>query len=283
MTWLLSVVLLLFVVAGNVAADDDDLLVIGAGFGRTGTASTKAALEQLGFGPTHHMFEVITYNQAGIWADIGSAETKEERHRLLKQAMQGYRSSVDFPSCGFYKDLMEIYPNAKVLLTTRTAQSWANSAWDTVLLTKKSKDLFSPLTYDNWMGVGFHILFTWTPTGRVFSRMLDGAYYMMENATQKEEYVPVFEAWEAEVEASVPADRLLKFSVAEGWEPLAKFLGVDVPDTPFPRVNDKAAFLRTFGFVATLGYLVGLLYLSSPFIVYSLIKRFCCKKKAKKT
>lgn len=35
--------------------------IIGAGFGRTGTASLKLALEQLGFGPCYHMTEVIEH------------------------------------------------------------------------------------------------------------------------------------------------------------------------------------------------------------------------------
>jgi Sulfotransferase domain len=35
------------------------LKVIGAGFGRTGTMSLKAALERLGFGPCYHMTEVF--------------------------------------------------------------------------------------------------------------------------------------------------------------------------------------------------------------------------------
>jgi len=279
---LLSVALLLGTLVDKVAAADEGLFVIGAGFGRTGTASTKEALDQLGFGPTHHMKEVILNNQAAVWDDIGRAETKEERQRLLKIALKDYRSSIDFPSCSFYKDLMEIYPNAKVLLTTRPAQKWIDSAWDTILLIKKVHSLSSPHIFDSWMGLGLHIVFGWIPKGVLFSNMVHGAYYMMENATQKEEYVPVFEAWEAEVEASVPADRLLKFSVAEGWEPLAEFLGVDVPDTPFPRVNDKAQFRRMFAMMAVFGYLVGLLCLSSPLIVYFVVKKLCCKTKAKK-
>ena len=36
------------------------LSVIGAGFGRTGTMTSKMALEQLGLGPCHHMEEVST-------------------------------------------------------------------------------------------------------------------------------------------------------------------------------------------------------------------------------
>ena len=47
-----------------------------------------------------------------------------------------------------------------------------------------------------------------------------------------------------EVKAAVPADRLLVFSVAEGWAPLCAFLGLPVPDQPFPRVNDRDAIKR---------------------------------------
>lgn len=35
------------------------LRIIDSGFGRTGTMSTKMALEQLGLGPCHHMVEVL--------------------------------------------------------------------------------------------------------------------------------------------------------------------------------------------------------------------------------
>jgi Sulfotransferase domain len=35
--------------------------VIGSGFGRTGTASLKAALETLGSGPCYHMIEVFRH------------------------------------------------------------------------------------------------------------------------------------------------------------------------------------------------------------------------------
>jgi Sulfotransferase domain len=43
-----------------------------------------------------------------------------------------------------------------------------------------------------------------------------------------------------QVLAAVPKGRCLVYSVTEGWEPLCAFLGVPVPDTPFPRINDRA-------------------------------------------
>ena len=42
----------------------------------------------------------------------------------------------------------------------------------------------------------------------------------------------------------MPADRLLVFDVKQGWEPLCAFLGVLVPDTPFPHVNDHMTLVR---------------------------------------
>ena len=40
------------------------------------------------------------------------------------------------------------------------------------------------------------------------------------------------------VQKNIPADQLLVFRVTDGWEPLCKFLGHEVPAEPFPNVND---------------------------------------------
>lgn len=49
-----------------------------------------------------------------------------------------------------------------------------------------------------------------------------------------------------EVKRTVPADKLLVFEVKQGWEPLCEFLGVPVPDEPFPHVNDTQSFMEMF-------------------------------------
>ena len=49
-----------------------------------------------------------------------------------------------------------------------------------------------------------------------------------------------YEAHNAQVKAHVPADRLLVFNVKEGWAPLCAFLGKQVPNEPFPFVNESA-------------------------------------------
>jgi hypothetical protein len=51
-----------------------------------------------------------------------------------------------------------------------------------------------------------------------------------------------FKAYNESVKAECPKDKLLVFDVSQGWEPLCAFLGVPVPNVPFPRVNDTAEF-----------------------------------------
>ncbi len=40
----------------------------------------------------------------------------------------------------------------------------------------------------------------------------------------------------------VSKERLLEWSAEDGWEPLCKFLGKDIPKEPFPNTNDAAGF-----------------------------------------
>ena len=113
----------------------EGLVLIGAGFGRTGTTSTKAALEQLGLGPCHHMSGVNSA-QARVFRDAYLG--KEVNWRVL---MNDYRSTTDFPACTFYKELMEAYPEAKVLLTVRPAEKWFRSAESTIFAVRQVDDL----------------------------------------------------------------------------------------------------------------------------------------------
>ena len=104
------------------------LKIIGAGFGRTGTLSLKNALEQLGFDKCYHMLEVFQnpgHHQR--WLDIhhgGKADWDD--------LFQGYQASVDWPSCNFWREQMAYYPDAKVILSLRDADSWHKSVMNTI-------------------------------------------------------------------------------------------------------------------------------------------------------
>ena len=108
--------------------------VIGAGFGRTGTTSLREALETLGFVKCHHMIEVIrNREQTDGWLALAT-EGSVDWDKLFV----GYRASVDFPSCVFYRELIRHYPDAKVILSVRDADSWYKSASETIYALSKA-------------------------------------------------------------------------------------------------------------------------------------------------
>ena len=222
--------------------------VIGAGFGRTGTTSLKAALEHLGFGRCYHMIEVLKKPSAAqLWQDAIDGKAVDWAH-----VFEGYQATVDWPGCTFYQELMEVYPDAKVLLTVRDPERWHQSAFDTIYRGRSAfvlrfLRLISPAARHTYKMVE-HI---WAGT---FDNRFDDKAFAIDRFNRHNEAVKAY----------VPADRLLVFDVKEGWEPLCNFLEVDVPDRPFPHLNDKRVMQNVYRFgpvviVAIIGVLLLLL------------------------
>ena len=203
--------------------------IIGAGFGRTGTMSLKAALEQIGFGPCYHMLEVFKHpSHIKTW--LAAAEGQEVDWVSL---LGEYQAGLDYPLSVFYKELMGVYPEAKVILTVRDPQRWYESTLETI---------YQGAALPDW---ALRIL----PPYRDFIKMVRTAVWegLFEGRSEERAYaINVFENWVIEVKRTVPAEKLLIFSVKDGWEPLCTFLGVSVPDKPFPHINDRKMTKRLF-------------------------------------
>lgn len=197
------------------------LSVIGAGFGRMGTLSLKHALEQLGFAPCHHMTEVFANpQQAPQWHAAARGEAVDW-DALLK----GYKALVDWPGCHFWRELAAHYPDAKVILSTRDHERWYESMTNTI----------------------FRVIGGDLPPEGPARDVAEMAGYVVRDKTfggnlDKAHVLDVLAKHEAEVKRSIPASRLLVFNVSEGWDPLCRFLGVSVPETPFPRTNSAEEF-----------------------------------------
>jgi hypothetical protein len=195
---------------------------ISAGFGRTGTMSLKLALEQIGFGPCHHMAEVIGNGpvQVPLWNHALAGKPD------FDAIYAGYNSAVDWPSAAFWKELADHYPDAKIILSSRSAESWYDSIRDTILATVWAPEKW-PAPAVDWFKM----------VAKVLERSLG-------DAKTKDEIIGVFNAHEANVKATIPPERLLVHSSKDGWEPLCAFLGVPVPATPYPRTNSKEEFFQ---------------------------------------
>jgi hypothetical protein len=198
------------------------LKAISAGYGRTGTMSLKLALEQLGFGPCHHMIEVIENGEAQVPLWNEALAGKPDFDAIYK----GYSSAVDWPSAAFWKELADYYPDAKIILSSRSAESWYGSISETILATVWAPDKWPPQAVE-WF--------------KMVSKVLERSF---GGAKTKDELIANFLAHEAEVKAAIPADRLLVHSAKDGWEPLCAFLGVPVPEGDYPRTNSKEEFFQ---------------------------------------
>jgi hypothetical protein len=208
--------------------------VIGAGFGRTGTLSLKTGLEQLGFGPCYHMYELLQH--------LDHAESWNRAHRgdsdAIRVPLDAYRSTVDWPGCGFWRELTELYPGARVVLSVRPADRWYDSFRDTVgalLAAGQEEDpAIVPPEFQPIIDLRDGVV-----RDRSFSPTFE-----LEDRTA---VIAAYERHNEAVRSTVPAHRLLEFDVAEGWDPLCSFLGVPVPDEAFPRINDRGQFRTLFG------------------------------------
>jgi hypothetical protein len=210
------------------------LTVIGAGAARTGTLSLKIALEQLGFGPCDHMYNVIAApDRMRTWLDI--AQSPAPGRADWDKALDGYGSTTDWPGAVYWRELAASYPQAKVILTVRDAASWYDSVFDSIYQVHlhgrdNAAATAAPVNLDVQLIAEMTNTIIWS--GLFGDRFSD-----------REHAIGVFERHNAEVVKEIDPDRLLVFDVASGWAPLCAFLGVPVPDgRPFPHANDRAEY-----------------------------------------
>lgn len=199
--------------------------VIGAGFGRTGTMSMQAALQILGY-RCYHMKE-ITEDPTHLerWHEQVAGRAAMDWRDLF----QNYQATVDFPACIYYRELLAEFPDAKVVLNLREPDRW----FDSFLTLQQTTDSFR--------------IFRFMPRARKFLDFVDLLLpKVFGSPRDRQRCIEVFNQHNSQVQATVPADRLLVFRVQDGWEPLCRFLGREVPaDVPFPHLNEGKETLKS--------------------------------------
>jgi hypothetical protein len=210
------------------------LKVIGAGLGRTGTLSLKYALEQLGFGPCYHMIETREHpGHDALWLALARGKS-DNWHAIL----DGYAATVDWPAIMIWKALAAAYPQAKVILTVRDPERWYESASNTIFA--RMREFEAALAAGNAEAID--------PARRAHMRMVNAAVVAKSfgGNLDREHAIQVFNAHTNEVRRTIPAERLLIYEPGQGWGPLCRFLGVPMPETPYPKVNTTDDFAARF-------------------------------------
>jgi sulfotransferase family protein len=207
--------------------------VIGAGLPRTATLSQKVALEMLGVAPCYHMVNVLgDLKLVEPWMDALHGKPDWD------QIFDGFEATVDWPGGFFYRELIERYPEAKVVLSVRDPVAWErsmrNTVWgvyhgDTLIRHLSSATAKVDPAWQRYLELMNGLL--WEGDGTLADRHADcdGLIEAMQRHTE-------------EVKRTVPAERLLVWDLAQGWEPLCRFLETEVPAAPVPHLNDSDDF-----------------------------------------
>jgi len=211
-------------------SEQEGLVLIGAGLSRTGTSSTKLALESLLGGECYHGWTVME-GEKDHYQHFRNAVKGKATAEDWKKVLAGYKAGLDIPIQVFYKELMAIYPNAKVLLTVRDPVAWYQSVLNTIYPLDGIAERwpYSWFLYLTGKAEGFLTMGDLTKKQGLYKTMALG-----EQAALR--------FWDdhiKDVMENVPKEKLLVWNSEEGWKPLCEFLGVPTPECPFPRVNDK--------------------------------------------
>jgi hypothetical protein len=208
--------------------------IIGVGFGRTGTLSTFTALNQLGY-RCYYMFEVLE-NKANkghleFWHRVAHSDPGSQQD--WNEVFEYYNATVDNPACCVWCELIEQYPDAKVILTLhpKGPDAWYKSTMNTIYKTELL-----------WQ---FKVLAFFIPNMRKMTQMCSKLIWQRSHQgtmKDREQAIARYNEHIEQVKAEVSEDRLLLFSVDQGWEPLCTFLEKESPDNEFPKMNDTQEF-----------------------------------------
>jgi hypothetical protein len=210
--------------------------LIGAGLPRTATTTQMIALEMLGL-PCYHMRDMMSDLETSVpqWRQAldGDADWDE--------IFEGKDSTVDWPAAYHWRELMDVYPDAKVLLSVREADGWVRSMENTITQVFIGDTLMHHLVkaryavdppFASWIDVLSEM--NWGDERGAFAGTNGEPAAMAE----------AMERWNQDVIDTVPAERLLVWNPKEGWEPLCEFLEISVPEAPLPNVNDTENFQK---------------------------------------
>lgn len=203
--------------------------VLVVGMSRTGTDSMKRALELLYGGPAYHMSVVLNKpKHLKFWSALAFGQIKPNEADW-PEIFRGFVATTDLPTAYYFEEIAQKFPQAKVILTLREEEEWADS-YSRLIKAIKSFELirFLPPLNRFW------------PFGQQLNKLIFEKAIVDENGINRQVIIDAYRRHNNKVRKIIPADNLLEFNVKQGWKPLCSFLELEEPDFPFPHRNAGA-------------------------------------------
>ena len=223
------------------------LRIIGVGFGRTGTLSLQYALNELGF-PCYHMFEVLenkkNKSHLDFWNRVANSPVGQQHN--WEKVFANYTATVDNPGCCVWRELVQTYPDAKVILTLhpKGPETWYESTYQTIYMSQYK-----------WQ---FKVL-NLVPLVRKMNNMTSKLIWQRSHKNtmhNKQAAIARYNEHIEEVTKTIEQEKLLIFTVDQSWGPLCNFLGVAIPNKPFPNKNDREQIKKTISKINRIAWLM---------------------------
>ncbi|RFU26964.1 hypothetical protein B7463_g9364, partial [Scytalidium lignicola] len=195
--------------------------VLALGMCRTGTQSLADGLNLLGYESIYHMREVHKNGHDEYWMRAlevhFNGTEKPFGRKEFDEFLGGFSGISDIPAAIFVEELMDAYPEAKIILTTRDEDKWFESMKSTI-----------------WHAE------TISPLGQRMRK-----YMWSENPEKRGKVIFREHNQKVRDAASRRGRAVLEYEVKQGWEPLCKFLGRDIPPgLEFPQSDDWASYKK---------------------------------------
>ncbi|KAI1264412.1 hypothetical protein F5Y18DRAFT_436830 [Xylariaceae sp. FL1019] len=228
----------------------DKVQVIALGLPFCGTSSLEAAFrsEHIDCKPVMSMARVIPYPKVSqMILNAFREQDKAKRQAILHKLFDNYAAITDFPACVFAEDLLEMYPDARVILNMREAAAhWANDVHDALLF------FGSP---------AYAISTIFCRADRLHIAMYKEAYALAERKLGPRKLgapgggppkdTPLLATWYREYNDYIritlreSGRPYLEWKPYYGWDYLCEFLGKVTPNDglqPFLHINEKTQY-----------------------------------------
>lgn len=226
---------------------DEGVQVLCVGLMRTGLQSLHKALDTIGYENIYDQDRTATTYE--LWDNVLKNRSPKE---AFSSMFTGCQVVMGMPTFCFWEDILEVYPNARVILTVRDENAWWNSVWKAKIAMDHDVP-GAPLRYgtvrrhiERFLVPSYHkfcevLRFAWATTlgatglqGETLNESATRASFRRHNSYVRSQL------GERETNEGLP--QLLVFDVRQGWEPLCTFLGKEVPEISFPSVLDVPYF-----------------------------------------